>query len=44
MVDKAQDTLEQAVLRLVDLMSELEKRVSRLERGEHPHEDKSQRS
>jgi len=39
MVDKAQDSLNMTVLHLVDLINELERRVSRLERGEYPHEN-----
>lgn len=38
MVDKAQDSLEQTVLQLCDAVARLEKRVSKLERGEHPHD------
>ena len=45
MIDKAQDSLEQTVLRLVDLVVDmqklvivLEKRIAKLERGEHPHD------
>lgn len=36
MVDKAQDALNMTVLRLVEIVTDLERRVGKLERGEHP--------